>query len=547
MKKPKFLRIKALAALTFFLPAMVLGACAPLQASTPSHPAGETFTPSPPPGPTLSPTRDPNKSKYFDNVESLEIATIPLKPGDEAYQVRSAVIRDMDADGSADVILTLATWPVNISQPIVVLNGEGPVQNIAGRIFPGGIPSIVHSNQIFFTDIDNDGREDLLISEAGIDRPPWVNPDALIGIAMNRGGGIFEDVSATVPEAAKGLRNYPLAAGDLYNDGVVRIVLPSQSVTGEAPNYSGPEKSGLLFWNGFEFVFQQNWIDMSFWWEPENLYSSSFMAVRDVDGDGWQDLYISGSWMTPNHRILYGSDAFPSEELLFTLPEAPYGHTRYEAFKQSDVDFGRGADVNGVVLEDFDGDGDLDIVSIMDTATVYKPGVFEDKNHWDYTNISENGGGIHENAWFQVLRNEGERKFVDVIAQGRDLGYRFYVALLPMDIDLDGDTDLIGQYVSREYIDACVPRWGSTIFINQGDLVFHTIEAEEMFPELSSEGVQAPWASDCATLALGILFPTVITPEGMVGLFVYPVDFDPGHPKLRVLRFHATGQFHLPE
>ena len=226
------------------------------------------------------------------------------------------------------------------------------------------------------------------------------------------------------------------------------------------------------------------------------------MAVRDIDGDGWQDLYISGSWMTPNHRILYGSDAFPSEELLFTLPEAPYGHTRYETFTQPDVDFGRGADVNRVVLE---------------------------------------------NAWFHVLRNEGERKFVDVIAQGRDLGYRYYVALLPMDIDLDGDTDMVGQYVSREYIDACVPRWGSTIFINQGDLVFHTIEAEEMFPELSSEGVQAPWASDCATLALGILFPTAITPEGMVGLFVYPVDFDPGHPKLRVLRFHATGQFHLPE
>ena len=150
MNKPKFLLSPALAALTFFLPAMLLGACAPVQESTPTHHTGETLTPSPPTGPTLSPTHDPNTSKYFDNVESLESATIPLKPGDESYQVRSAVMRDLDADGSADPILTLATWPVNISHPIVVLNGGGPVQNIAGRIFPGGIPSIVHSNQIFF-------------------------------------------------------------------------------------------------------------------------------------------------------------------------------------------------------------------------------------------------------------------------------------------------------------------------------------------------------------------------------------------------------------
>jgi hypothetical protein len=148
MNKPKFLRIPALAALTFFLPAMVFGACTP----TPPTPTQGTSTPSHPPlaqsdlRPPRPPTRDPNKSKYFDNVESLESATIPLKPGDEAYQVRSAVIRDMDEDGSADAILTLATWPVNISHPIVVLNGDGPVHNIAGQIFPGGIPSIVHSN-----------------------------------------------------------------------------------------------------------------------------------------------------------------------------------------------------------------------------------------------------------------------------------------------------------------------------------------------------------------------------------------------------------------
>jgi len=518
------MRRPGLLALIFILSGLVLSACAP------------------------APAEEISTSKYFDKVELLESAYIPLQAGDGDYTIRSSVIRDIDADGTADAILTIATYPVNISHPIVVLSGDGPVENIAEQVFPGGIPSVVHSNQIFFADIDNDSREDLLISEAGVDHPPWFNPDALVGIAMNRGGGIFEDVSATVPEAAKGLRNYPLAAGDLYNDGVIRIVLPSQAITGEHPNYSGPEKSGLLYWNGDKFVFEQNWIDMSLWWWPVNLYMSSFLAVQDIDGDGWQDLYVSGHWTTPNHRILYGSSDFPSEELLYTLPEGPYGHTTWETFMQPDVDFVRGSDVNRVVFEDFDKDGDLDIVSIMEDVQNYKPGVFEDRDHRWFTDVSENGGAIYGNVWFQVLRNDGERQFVDVLTQGRDLGYRYYIALLPVDIDLDGDTDLVGQFWNKtEHIGEPVPRWGSTLFINKGNLVFHTVEADEVFPELTSEAGQVSRAANFSALGLGVLFPTVITPENIRGLLVAPNELNSADPELRVLRFQATGRFRLPD
>jgi hypothetical protein len=546
MRKSGFVCIRYLILLVCILSAMVLSACFPVPQTTQSAPlrnAGSGDTPSPAPDPSPTPTRDPNKSRYFENVGLLETTNIPLMPGDEDYTIRSSVIGDMDADGVVDAVFTLATYPENIAHPIVVLNGDGPVRNLADRVFPAGVPAIVHSNQIFFTDINNDELDDLLISEAGNDHPPWYNPDALVGIAFNRGGGIFEDVSAMVPEAAKGLRNYPLAAGDLYNDGVVRILLPSQ----EAPITRGPEKSGLLSWNGSEFEYQQNWIDMSLWWYPENLYAASFMAIRDIDADGWQDLYLSGSWTTPNHRILYGSADFPSVDQLVSLPEGPYGHTTWEHFQSPEVDYAQGADVNRVVFEDFDRDGDLDLVSIMEDVQLYKPGVFNDLNHPWYSDVSQNGGTIYANVWLQVLRNDGNRQFTDVTSQGRDAGYRYYISLLPMDLDLDGDIDLLGQYWSKEYGEACVPQWGSTFFINQGDLVFHTVEAIDVFPELSSKGVPVPWESDCDSLGLGVLFPTVITPEGIKGFFVYPIDFEPDHPELRVLRFQTTGRFHIPE
>ena len=485
-----------------------------------------------------------DQSKYFEKIELLESASIPLTVGDLDYFIRSSAIHDMDEDGNADVVLTIATYPENRPHPIVVLNGDGPVENIAKDIFSYGIPEIRHSNQILFVDIDNDKRKDLLISEAGLDHSPWYTPDALIGIAMNRGGGIFEDVSAKVPQKAKGLRNYSLAAGDLYNDGINRIILPSQTT---AEGIQGPKMTGLLFWNGSEFEFQQNWIDMSLWWAPENLYSSSFMSVQDIDGDGWQDLYISGSWVTPNHRVLYGSDTFPSKEFLYTLPEGPYGHTPWESFAQPNVDFARGSDVNQVVFEDFDGDGDLDLVSVMEDVQNYKPGVFEDVDHPWYTDVHENGGTIYGNVCFQVLRNDGERQFVDVTTQGKDLGYRYYIALLPIDIDLDGDMDLIGQYWNKSPAEECEPGWGSTILINDGNLVFSKVEAEEVFPELSAVVGQVPWASGCNTLGLGAFFPTVISTNGIKGLFVAPIDFNPDEPELRVLRFQATGRFHVTD
>ena len=125
------------------------------------------------------------------------------------------------------------------------------------------------------------------------------------------------------------------------------------------------------------------------------------MSVLDIDEDGMQDLYVSGNWTTPNHRIVFGSDDFPSREQLVRLPDVPYGHTPGKTFAHPDVDIARGADVNRVVFEDFDGDGDLDIVSIHEDVQNYKPGVFEDEDHIWYIDIFENGGTLYGNVWFQ--------------------------------------------------------------------------------------------------------------------------------------------------
>jgi hypothetical protein len=55
----------------------------------------------------------------------------------------------MNGDGYEEAVITMTIYPENIPHSIIVLDGEGPINNIAKRLFPSGVPSIRHSNQFF--------------------------------------------------------------------------------------------------------------------------------------------------------------------------------------------------------------------------------------------------------------------------------------------------------------------------------------------------------------------------------------------------------------
>ena len=124
------------------------------------------------------------------------------------------------------------------------------------------------------------------------------------------------------------------------------------------------------------------------------------------------------------------------------------------------------------------------------------------------------------------------------------MGPTSYIALLPVDLDLDGDIDLVGQYWGK--VHSCLPRWGSTFFINEGDMAFAQIEDQDVFPELSTKAALKSQAAACSELGLGVFFPTVISADGMEGLFVAPYEHAPDNPELRVLRIQASGVFRMP-
>ena len=134
----------------------------------------------------------------------------------------------------------------------------------------------------------NDGLQDIVFAEAGLDAPPWTG--SRIGVALNLGVGKYRDVSSLIPAALQTTRSQALAVGDIYGDGRVEIVLPDQT---DGAN------TALLRWNGNGFDEQRNWIPSSLWNSPANLHQANAMALADFDRDGKQDLLITGSGSQP--------------------------------------------------------------------------------------------------------------------------------------------------------------------------------------------------------------------------------------------------------
>jgi len=160
------------------------------------------------------PPVDRKPDSAFTSITLVAAYDLPLTPGDGEYTYRSGAQRDLNGDGRPEAILSLSSYPKNNPNPLLVIDGVGPESDIAEEVFPKGVPVSRHANQVFFRDVNGDGLEDLLFSEAGIDYPPWTTEDSVIELALARTDGTFEDVSSAIPPSVKGKRAYSLAAGD---------------------------------------------------------------------------------------------------------------------------------------------------------------------------------------------------------------------------------------------------------------------------------------------------------------------------------------------
>ena len=389
-------------------------------------------------------------------------------PGDEysmpAIMGGGGAVFDADGDGALDLYFVSGQ-----RNALYLQDADG---TFADATAVSGLGDTGYGMGAAVGDIDNDGDLDVFVSNYGRDV-----------LFRNKGDGRFEDVSS-----AAGVANDAWSSSaaflDFDGDGwldlfVARYVrfnpdLVCQSDSGPR-DFCGPAQfsgeTDLLYRNlgngRFEDVSRQAGI---------TTLSDAGLGVvaADFDDDGRVDLYVAND-ADPNHLWLnQGDGTFLDDAMLVGL-----------AFNR----YGVGEAGMGVATGDADGDGDLDVFVthlIEETNTYYEnrgPAGFEDATAsvglalssvpytsfgvalFDYDNDGDldlaiaNGavkrraktlsvGGGFFGAYAepnQLFRNRGDGQFAEVSAGAEDFVAPPEVsrALLPADLDSDGDLDLV--------------------------------------------------------------------------------------------------------
>ena len=272
---------------------------------------------------------------------------------------KAVVLADFDSDSDLD--LAIAGYQSN--SQVAVLLGEGNGRFGARADYP----LAARAEKLAAGDLDRDGDLDLVaVGSYSFDGP------SPLSVFLGRGDGSFDN-ETEIPVANPTTIRPEIALGDLNGDGDLDLLVAAQTQTG--PGISVLlGSSGSTFTQGSEFV-------VGGFRNPE-------FVMGDLNGDGRLDIVVS----------LGGT---------FVIVRIGNGDGTFGAATQ----FAVGSGAEKPALADFDGDGDLDIVT-----------------------ANSSGGGA------TILRGAGDGTFanrIDLSMQGSPQ------TVVSADIDRDGDLDLI--------------------------------------------------------------------------------------------------------
>ncbi len=411
------------------LPALALGAKAPVKAPNPAPAPKVTFTD----------ITAASGVKFTHNSGRSGKKYLPESLGS------GVAIFDADGDGWLDVLLINGRdWDPRGRTSLPALyhnNHNGTFTNVTKG---SGLDVQTYGMGVAVADYDNDGREDVYITSLDGDR-----------LFHNEGGGKFKDVTV-----ASGIRNASFGTSaawlDYDRDGKVDLFVANYvqwsrdkdlwcSLDGATKSYCTPESykgtSSKLYRNlgngRFEDVSQKAGV-------ADPTSKSLGVAVLDYDGDGWPDLFVANDTQPNKLYRNQGNGTFKDEAL-----EAGV------AFSEEGT--ARGA--MGVDAADYDRSG---------------------RPHLLVGNFS--------NEMLALYHNEGSGVFVDeapssTVGQASLLSLTFGVFFF--DYDLDGLPDIL---TANGHLEEEINRVQPRIQYRQQPLLFHNLGKGKFESVASSMG-----------------------------------------------------------
>jgi histone H3/H4 len=231
------------------------------------------------------------------------MATLTVPP---AFQGSGVAAEDLDGDGRPDVLL-LGGAGIRL----YLNEGGGRFRDAtqgSGLDWRREDGHAGEARQVVVADLDNDGRQDVLVTFVDDDHRVW----------RNLGGGRFEDMTQRAGLGGKGAVAGPAVVLDIDRDGLPDIYIAhfGDYLRGVLPTLARRNTNAIpnrLFRNrgGFRFA------DITEGSGTANTGWAQAVTHTDLDGDGWQDIVVGNDFGVNAYLRNKGDGTF--EDIAATL------------------------------------------------------------------------------------------------------------------------------------------------------------------------------------------------------------------------------------
>jgi hypothetical protein len=164
---------------------------------------------------------------------------------------KNGALLDIDGDTDLDMIVSGSISDTNDPTELIhayINDGTGLFTKVNSKFVAQ--PGVEHARQWLVDDFNNDGRDDLIVADHGLDRGSFPGEKNLL--LINNGAGQLEDKTAT-SLSVKSTFTHGVSSGDVNGDGFADLFLNNALV--DISSFFTAEKEGRLWINNGDGTF----------------------------------------------------------------------------------------------------------------------------------------------------------------------------------------------------------------------------------------------------------------------------------------------------